>query len=83
MGTGNRKVVAIGHTAIGRDLSCRKLYRLGVETLIERKHPEKQIVYGASLDFCPDTEVVYIEGKIQQLRNRPRMHIFAKWDTGQ
>lgn len=71
-GLPENSVIAIGHTAIGKDLSCRKLYRLGVETLIERKHPEKLIVYGASLDFCPETEVVYIEGKIQQLRNNEK-----------
>jgi len=41
---------------------------LGIETLIERKHPDKLIVYGEPLGFYPETEVVYVEGKIQQLR---------------
>ena len=67
-GLPENSVISVGHVAVGRDSSYRKLYRLGIETLIERKHPDKLIVYGEPLGFYPETEVVYVEGKIQQLR---------------
>ena len=67
-GLPDNSIIAIGHTAIGKDKDARKLYRLGVETLIERKHPSKLIVYGAPLDFMPEVEVIYYEGIIQKLR---------------
>lgn len=62
-------IIAVGHTAIGKDRSYRRLYRLGIETLIQRKNPTKLLVYEAPLDFTPKVEVVYYEGKIQKLRN--------------
>lgn len=67
-GLPENSIIAIGHTAIGKDSSYRQLYRLGIETLIQRKCPTKLLVYGAPLDFTPEIETVYYEGKIQKLR---------------
>ncbi len=67
-GLPRNSIIAIGHTAIGKDRSYKKLYRMGVEALIERKRPTKLLVYGAPLDFNPDVEVIYYKGNIQKLR---------------
>lgn len=67
-GLPENSTIAIGHTAIGKDRDAKKLYRWGVETLIERKSPTRLVVYGEPLDFEPGIEVVYYESKIQQLR---------------
>ncbi len=67
-GLPENSIIAIGHTTIGKDNSYKKLYRMGVEALIERKNPTKLLVYGAPLDFSPNVEVVYYEGNIQKLR---------------
>lgn len=67
-GLPENSIIAIGHTAIGKDCSYKKLYRMGVEALIERKRPTKLLVYGAPLGFNPSVEVIYYEGNIQKLR---------------
>ena len=67
-GLPENSTIAIGHTAIGKDKDARKLYRLGVEALIDRKNPTRLVVYGEPLDFEPGIEIVYYEGKIQKLR---------------
>lgn len=67
-GLPENSTIAIGHSAIGKDRDENRLYRLGVETLIERKHPTRLVVYGLPLDFIPEVEVVYYESKIQRLR---------------
>lgn len=67
-GLPENSVIAIGHCATGKDIAYKKLYRMGVEALIERKHPSKLLVYGFPLDFNVDVETFYIESKIQLLR---------------
>lgn len=67
-GLPENSIIAIGHNTIGRDNSYKKLYKMGVEALIERKKPTKLLVYGAPLDFIPNVEIVYYEGYIQKLR---------------
>lgn len=67
-GLPENSIIAIGHTTTGKDKSYKKLYRMGVEALVERKKPTKLLVYGAPLDFSPNADVVYYEGYIQRLR---------------
>lgn len=67
-GLPERSIIAIGHPVIGKDKSYRRLFRLGVEKLIEKKEPTKLIVYGNRLDFDPGVEIHYYESKIQKLR---------------
>lgn len=67
-GLPKNSIIAIGHTAIGKDKSYKRLFRMGVETLIERKQPTKLLIYGLPLDFNPNIEVVYYESIIQRLR---------------
>lgn len=67
-GLPENSTIAIGHVAIGKDKDAQRLYRLGVEALIDNKHPTRLVVYGAPLNFMPEVEVVYYEGKIQKLR---------------
>ena len=62
-------IIAIGHIVSGRDRDFKMLYRYGVEALIEKKHPTCILVYGAPLDFSPEVDIVYYEGKLQKLRN--------------
>lgn len=71
-GLPENSTIAIGHVAIGRDMDARILFRLGVKTLIERKHPTRLVVYGAPLDFDPGVEVVFYEGFLQKLRRECR-----------
>lgn len=61
-------VIAVGHIAIGRDKAAKRLYRMGVETLLERKHPDKLLVYGFPLDFEPGVDVVTYQGDLLRLR---------------
>lgn len=67
-GLPENSTIAIGHVAIGKDKDSKLLYRMGVESLIESKHPSRLVVYGAPLDFSPDVEVVHYDGFIQKLR---------------
>lgn len=67
-GLPENSTIAIGHISIGKDKWFKKLYRLGVETLIDRKHPTRLLVYGAPLDFNPGIEVAYYEGRLQKMR---------------
>jgi len=61
--------IAIGHIVVGRDKAYKRLYRMGVEKLIDFKHPDKLLVYGSKLDFCPDVETVYYNDHIYKMRN--------------
>lgn len=63
-GLPENSVIAIGHSTIGKEKPFKRLYRMGVETLIDKKHPTKLFVYGSPLDFDVQTEVVYQEGFI-------------------
>lgn len=67
-GLPENSVISIGHVVEGHEKAFGELYRMGVEELIQRKHPSKLIVYGAPLTFDPGVEVVYIKGEIQKLR---------------
>lgn len=67
-GLPENSIIAIGHVAVGKDEDFKKLYRLGVKSLIDKKHPTRLLVYGAPLEFSPAVDVVYYEGKIQRLR---------------
>ena len=69
-GLPENSTIAVGHIAIGQDKDARTLFRLGVETLIERKNPTRLVVYGAPLDFDPGVDVVYYEGFLQKLRRK-------------
>ena len=68
-GLPENSTIAIGHVAIGKDKDRKRLYRMGVESLVESKHPSRLVVYGSPLDFSPDVEVVHYDGFIQKLRN--------------
>lgn len=68
-GLPENSIIAIGHMTTGKDRAYKKLYRLGVEALIERKHPVKLLVYGAPLDFIPDVDIVYYESMTQKVKN--------------
>jgi len=46
-----------------------RLYRLGVERLIEKKSPTVLVVVGERLNFDPGIPVVYYKSRIQKLRN--------------
>lgn len=59
---------AIEHNCTTNDRDKRRLFRLGVEALIERKRPNPLIVVGFPLDFDPEVEVVYYDCRIQKLR---------------
>ena len=61
-GLPENSVIAIGHSTAGKDKSFKRLYRMGVETLIEKKRPTKLMVYGSPLDFNVNTDIVYQEG---------------------
>lgn len=63
-GLPENSVIAIGHSTAGKDKSFKRLYRMGVETLIEKKRPTKLMVYGSPLDFNVNTDIVYQEGFI-------------------
>lgn len=67
-GLPENSIIAIGHIVVGKDKSYKKLYRYGVETLIDRKHPKKLVVYGSPLDFYAGVEVVYYQDMIHKLR---------------
>ena len=60
--------VAIEHIRTSSDLKQRKYFRLGVEALVEQKHPSILLVYGFPLDFDPGVPVKYYECHIQKLR---------------
>ena len=67
-GLPENSVISIGHVVEGKSMAERKLFRLGVEELVLRKHPVGLVVYGAPLHFDPGVAVVYIKGEIQKLR---------------
>lgn len=63
-------VIAVGHVAVGRDKSEKKLYRSGIEALVERKHPDTLLVYGFPLGFNPGVKVIYIDCRLSMMRDR-------------
>lgn len=63
-------VIAIGHIVLGKDRAYKRLYRTGVEALIERKSPSKLIVYGSPLDFDPGVDLVLYEGSLCKIKKR-------------
>lgn len=58
---------SIGHQRVGNKLEQR-LFRFGIETLVERKHPIGLIIFGAPLDFDPGIPVIVKPGFISKLR---------------
>jgi hypothetical protein len=59
---------SIGHQRVGNKIEQR-LFRFGVKTLVERKHPLGLIVFGAPLDFDPGVTVIVKPSFISKLRN--------------
>lgn len=62
-------VIAIGHIVKGSDRNYKKLYRLGVEALVDKKSPSTILVYGSPLDFDPGVKVVTYEGSLHKIRD--------------
>lgn len=60
--------IAIGHVAVGKSKSQKRLYQVSVERLIEEKRPRLLLVYGAPLDFAVGVPVRVYESRIQKLR---------------
>jgi len=52
-----------------KDPNLSRLYRMGVEQLLERKNPTVLVVVGNRLDFDLDIPVVYYKSRIQRLRD--------------
>lgn len=71
---------AIEHNTNSIDPARRRLFRLGVEELVRRKHPNVLIVVGFELGFDPGIPVVYYKSRIQKFReNHGKMegkHLF-------
>ena len=67
-GLANDSWTAIGHQRIGNKVEQR-LFKYGVTTLVERKHPKGIIVFGAPLDFDPGVPVIIKPSFISKLRN--------------
>lgn len=65
---------AIEHNIGATNLQRNRIFRLGVEELIKRKHPTVLLVVGFPLGFNPGVPVVYYKSRIQKLRN----HEFGK-----
>lgn len=61
-------IIAIGHAIEGKEKAYRKLFRLGVDELIAKKHLDALLVYGAPLDFDPGVQVIHFDGEIQKMR---------------
>ena len=62
--------VAIEHNANSSDPARKRLFRLGVERLIQVKRPSVLIVVGFPLGFNPGVPVVYYKSRIQKLREK-------------
>lgn len=58
---------SIGHQRVGNKIEQR-LFRFGVQTLVERKRPLGLIVFGAPLDFDPGVPVIVKPSFISKLR---------------
>ncbi len=58
---------SIGHQRNGNKIEQR-LFRFGVETLVDRKHPRGLIVFGLPLDFDPGVPVIVKPSFISKLR---------------
>ncbi len=67
-GLASNSWTAIGHQRIG-NRSEQRLFRYGITTLIEKKHPKGLIVFGAPLDFNPGVPVIIKPSFISKLRN--------------
>lgn len=59
---------SIGHQRVGNKIEQR-LFRFGVQTLVERKRPLGLIVFGAPLDFDPGVPMIVKPSFISKLRN--------------
>lgn len=58
---------SIGHQRVGNKIEQR-LFRFGVQTLVERKQPLGLLVFGAPLDFDPGVPVIVKPSFISKLR---------------
>jgi len=61
--------IAFENMCVIKDPNLARLYRMGVEQLIERKNPTVLVVVGNRLNFDLGIPVVYYKSRIQKLRN--------------
>jgi len=61
--------IAFENMCVLKDPQLSRLYRMGVEQLIERKNPTVLVVVGNQLNFDPGIPVVYYKSRIQKLRD--------------
>lgn len=67
-------LIAVGHTAIGRNRYVRRFFNLGMEELKRQTQANKILVYGRldDLELSPDIEYICIKDNISRLRTNGR-----------
>ncbi len=68
-------LIAVGHTAIGRNRYVREFFNFGMEELKRRTQANKILVYGKLdyLELSPDIEYICIQDNIAKLRTNGRL----------